>query len=68
MPAASYKACTCGADCWAEGTNDNEPCWGEVSAIDEWYSEDDYGWIHGCEGHDGDMYCGKSYRPEPAPQ
>ena len=44
------KFCYCGASCYFEKSD--EPCWGEVEAIDEYYSDDgDYEWIHACQGH-----------------
>lgn len=53
------------SNCWATGRAD-EPCWGEVSAVDEGYGETDYWWIHSCEGHD-DLYFDSTaaYKPEP---
>ena len=59
MKSESYKPCHCGADCGAG--NDTEICWGEVNAVDEWQSEEDWGWIHRCEGHDIDT---NKYTPE----
>jgi len=48
----SYKECHCGADCRILEFNDKEePCWGEVHAVDEETFGDDWSWIHGCEGH-----------------
>jgi len=62
-----YKECDCGSDCVYFEMNDNEPCWGEVEAVDEQYTEDysDYWWIHVCEGH-YDKYAGwGDYVPKP---
>jgi len=46
-----YVPCSCGAGCPYEDKNSDEPCWGPVHAVDEIYSEDDWWWIHACEGH-----------------
>lgn len=61
----SYKQCYCGVDCPFLDMNDDEPCWGEVCAVDEWVAEDysDHEWIHACEGHSG-SYIGKAYKRE----
>jgi hypothetical protein len=51
MQSESYnpKAC-CGDDCFR--FDDKEPCWGDVEVIDEiQIAEDDWGWIHACQGH-----------------
>ena len=51
----SYTRCHCQSDCFKFGQNENEPCWGEVVAIDEVCyeadGEDDSYWIHSCQGH-----------------
>lgn len=47
----------CGASCgmvW--DATDEEPCWGEIHAIDEEQTvgedgEVDYYWVHACDGH-----------------
>ncbi len=54
----------CGADCYAEDMYEPEPCWGDVECIDEIYSDDDYTWIHACEGHKP-KWEGEKYLPEP---
>jgi hypothetical protein len=58
------KRC-CGADC--DLGTPQKPCWGNVKVVDELYTEDDYVWIHACEGHqnirDGGLYI-KSNLPE----
>jgi hypothetical protein len=41
----------CGDDCWAHELYVNQPCWGDVRVVDEEYTDDDYRWIHECEGH-----------------
>ena len=48
----SYKiAECCGDDCYAID-NEEEVCWGEVSVIgSESFTDDDYYWVHACEGH-----------------
>lgn len=57
----------CGADCWAEHWLEEYggPCWGDVEVIDEEYTDDDYWWIHACEGHANGY--GGPYIPEPKP-
>lgn len=61
MKSNSYNpnAC-CGADCNLLGNDPNEPCWGDVTCIDEIYDEDaeDHFWLHLCKGH-VDCYDGK---------
>lgn len=54
MKSKSYKQADCCGDndCNLLGYNDNEPCWGQVRVQDEEWTEDDYWWIHRCEGHD----------------
>lgn len=45
----SYKVVCCNADCWFEDyATEDQPCWGDVDAIP---SEDDWTWIHACQGH-----------------
>ncbi len=55
-------ACSCGAVCDWEDEKEGEPCYGAVSAIEEVWSADDYGWVHGCEGHKN-MYEDGKYVP-----
>lgn len=46
------KNCYCGAPCDFE--KDDEPCWGEINAVDNVFNEeiDLYNWIHACKGHE----------------
>jgi len=62
----SYTQCHCHGDCFMLGANKNknEPCWGEVVAIDEILDEDESYWIHACEGHEGMYQSGDEYIPE----
>lgn len=65
-PAAnfSYKAECCGADCWAFEFGRGGPCWGPTFACDEVPSfDDDWAWVHSCEGHN-DLWHGGAYKPE----
>ena len=48
---SDYTSCVCGAECCYLGSNENEPCYGEVNAIEEVEFEDDYSWVHVCIGH-----------------
>lgn len=48
-PSYNPGAC-CNSDCFAYD-DDRGKCWGDVSVIDEVYSDTDYEWIHACEGH-----------------
>ena len=52
LPSYGIKKC-CNSDCYKLGENKNEPCWGEICAVDEiyWGYDDDSSWIHSCEGH-----------------
>jgi hypothetical protein len=58
------KAC-CNSDCYALDCNKNqdEPCWGDVEVIDEIVYDDDWSWIHACQGHKS-CWEGKPYIPE----
>ena len=61
MPKAeSYKQATCCDlhDCHLLDLNEGEVCWGQVTVIAEDYTEDDYWWIHSCEGHEDCIYSG----------
>ena len=61
---SSYNpAFCCGSDCWAHEMNPAEPCWGNVEVVDEEYSDDDYWWIHECQGHLG-VRDGETYKHE----
>lgn len=58
----SYKTADCckDKDCdWLDATS-TEPCYGQVTVVDEIYTEDDCWWVHACEGHagvtDGEKY------------
>jgi hypothetical protein len=70
-PSYNPKAC-CGSDCYSMySATPEEPCWGDVEAIDEQCTEDyeDCWWIHGCQGHK-DVYNepwvkNVKYNPEP---
>jgi hypothetical protein len=60
----------CGADCFAYGKNENEPCWGDVFVAAEEGCGDDWWWIHECQGHedcyDASCYSGDGkYKVEP---
>lgn len=46
-------ACCKGSDCYALGLNADEPCWGDVDVEAEEHWEDDWCWIHACQGHQG---------------
>lgn len=59
-----YKPCSCRADCPYQDENPDEPCWGPVNAVDEWYTDDDWGWYHACEGHHDVVSGGKYIREE----
>lgn len=62
MKSISYKQATCCSDidCYLLDA-DSEICWGQVYVISEEYTEDDYWWVHACEGHED--LSGK-YKPE----
>jgi hypothetical protein len=65
----SYKPSTCcGAECFRYKGYPDEPCWGQVTVIEEETAGDDQWWIHACQGHQ-DCYCNPhgKYRPEPTP-
>lgn len=64
LKSASYKECSCGCDCYALGISD-KLCWGDVQAIDEFSSEDEFGYVHACMGHTSE-YEGNSYLEENA--
>jgi len=66
MRSPCYKPATCckGVRCYYE--NDREFCWGQVEVVDEIRCLDkddneDYMWIHACEGHAGISY-GELYK------
>lgn len=49
----SYRPCECGAECdLLDDNQPREPCWGEVTAVDDWVGEDGaIGLLHACRGH-----------------
>lgn len=57
------RSACCGAPCWAEGSPDQQPCWGDIDVIDEEYDDENHWWIHGCQGHTNG-YAGP-YVPKP---
>lgn len=59
----SYRSCECGSDCDFLDTRKDESCWGFVQPVEEVYDEDNYYWVHACEGHNLVNYGGK-YREE----
>lgn len=66
MNSPTYDPSTCcGSDCFADGNEEDEPCWGPVRVIEEEYSGDDWYWVHACEGHKEDYIIGGAYIPEP---
>lgn len=45
------KSGCCGdSDCILLGVNDDQPCYGQVSAMEE-YDGTNHWWVHICEGH-----------------
>lgn len=55
----------CGADCFAHGLNPDEPCWGDVHvAAEEACGDDDYYWVHECEGHTDCYDSGGKYKAQ----
>lgn len=61
------NAC-CGADCFAFRLNAAEPCWGDVSVATEidvsTEDDQDYCWIHECEGHAGCYEDGEKFKAQ----
>ena len=55
----------CGADCYAFGSDANEPCYGDVAVYDEVIHPEDggYYWVHSCEGHWG-CFGGAKYKEQ----
>ena len=54
LKSPSYKQAVCcvNTECCHLGRNENEPCWGEVTCVDEvTLGDDDYSYIHACKGH-----------------
>ena len=47
----SRVADCCGASCFGKDSDPLQPCYGEVVVIDEEYNDDDYWWVHACQGH-----------------
>lgn len=66
MRLPSYKSADCCKDVDCLYENDVTPCWGQVTVVDESYSDDDWWWIHACEGHSDMPYSNYkiSDRPE----
>jgi hypothetical protein len=61
--------CDCGDPCSFAGLDG--PCWGVVEVVDEWTADDDYGWIHECEAHEGWNDAGpgaRAYKVETTPR
>ena len=54
----------CGTHCdyWYRH-DDSEPCWGDVTVVDEVEGEDGWEWVHCCEGHRPE-YDGEGYLKE----
>lgn len=67
MPAPtsdSYKrAPCCGADCSRLDWNPDEPCWGTVTVYDVDSPEEDWGWLHMCQGHYEEQYVPETQNP-----
>lgn len=58
-------ASCCDEWCQFRGVDDEEPCWGEVTVVDEeWNDDGDWWWIHACEGH-APLQSGDQYRQRP---
>lgn len=62
----SYRSAECCADgdCYILDSQKNEPCWGQVTVVAEEYTDDDYWWIHVCEGHANCCWRQSSYKAE----
>lgn len=63
-------SCCLGGSCFAEDSPFQKgTCWGGCQVEAEEYSDDDYWWVHACEGHRGtyespyDAYSPKQYEP-----
>lgn len=65
MKAPSYKrANCCGDECVLLDVYDDQPCWGQVVVIGEDTWDNDWCWVHACEGHAMHRE-GVQYIPEP---
>ena len=63
----SYKSTECcvDGDCYMLDSEENEPCWGQVTVVAKEYTDDDdYWWIHACEGHASCSWRQGSYKDE----
>jgi hypothetical protein len=59
-PMSNVSDC-CGSPCMCAGTA-GEPCYGEVVCVgEEQFGDDDWAWIHACEGH---YWWPKGYVPQ----
>jgi|JI10StandDraft_1071094.scaffolds.fasta_scaffold883266_2 hypothetical protein len=61
-----YKPGTCcgSADCFMHGVSPSEVCWGDVEVAGEQaIGDDDYVWIHECEGHRDCFEEGSKFKP-----
>jgi hypothetical protein len=58
------KGCDCGESCSFAGIDG--PCWGAREVVDEWHTDDDHGWVHECEAHEGynSLYGPHVYKPQ----
>lgn len=67
-PSPSYRQADCCSttDCNYLSTP-NQPCWGQVECVEDYFENDDHYWVHACEGHrGGTKYCDYGgYTPEP---
>lgn len=51
--------CYCGAECWVSLADMQEEfgsCSGFINVTNEEYDDEDYYWIHSCEGHEDDYW------------
>ena len=53
----------CNALCYTGENRPEEPCWGDVTCIDETWDDEDAYWVHACDGHQP-AYEGGKYKPE----
>lgn len=44
----SYRKCG-NKECYFD--SEEQPCWGQTKIVDESSIEDDFWWVHACEGH-----------------
>lgn len=47
----SYIECSCGCGCDLFVANSEEPCYGNVTVEDSYWTGEDENYIHLCEGH-----------------